>query len=270
MAEFDQTTASRAVLIEVANVLGAFRNHLVVVGGWVPELLFPNQEHIGSLDVDLAVAPTALSANAYQTICARMRDAGYSHHTTPTRFSKKVAGASEPVKVDLISGEYSQGEKSISVQVNELQINSVRGIDLAFAGCDEMEITGRTPDGSVNAVRARVVRPEVFVLIKAFALDERMKEKDAYDIAFVLHHFEPTLATLAERMQPHVVTGLGREAFEILRAKFAAIDSVGPVGAAQAVPGTKHDIEQLQRAAYEDAQELFHWVDSLNRPNLLE
>jgi hypothetical protein len=265
MAEFDQTTASRAVLIEVANVLGAFRNHLVVVGGWVPELLFPNREHIGSLDVDLAVAPTALSASSYQTICARMLNAGYSHHTSPTRFSKAVAGASEPVKVDLISGEYSQGERSVSVHVNELQVNSVRGIDLAFDGCDEMEITGRMPDGSINVVRARVVRPEVFVLIKAFALDERMKEKDAYDIAFVLHHYEPTLATLAERMRPHVATGLGREAYAILKAKFSAVNSVGPVGAAQAVPGTGHDIEQLQRAAYEDAQDLFRLLDNMNR-----
>jgi hypothetical protein len=266
MAESDQTTAGRAVLIEVANVLGAFRDHLVVVGGWVPELLFPNQEHIGSLDVDLAVAPTALSANSYQTICARMRDAGYSHHTSPTRFSKAVPGAPDPVKVDLISGEYSQGEKSASVHVNELQISSVRGIDLAFEGCDEMEIAGRMPDGSLNVVRARIVRPEVFVLIKAFALAERMKEKDAYDIAFVLHHYEPSLVTLAERMRPHLITGLAREAFEILRAKFAAVDSVGPVWAAQAVPGTGHDIVQLQRAAYEDAQELFHSVGNTNRP----
>ncbi len=265
MAEFDQTAASRAVLIEVANVLGAFRNHLVVVGGWVPELCFPNREHIGSLDVDLAVAPAALSANAYQSICARMLDAGYGHHTSPTWFLKEVAGVPEPVKVDLISGEYCQGEKSVSVHVNELQINSLRGIDLAFEGCDEMEITGRMPDGSMNVVRARVVRPEVFVLIKAFALDERMKEKDAYDIAFVLHHYEPTLATLAERMGPHLIKGLGREALDILRAKFAAIDSVGPLWAAQIVPGVGQDLEQLQRAAFEDAQELFRWVDKLNR-----
>jgi len=246
-------------------VLGAFRNHLVVVGGWVPELLFPNQQHIGSVDVDLAVAPTALSANSYQTICARMLNAGYSHHTSPTRFSKVVAGATEPVKVDLISGEYTQGEKCDSVRVNELQVSCLRGIDLAFEGCDEMKISGRMPDGSANVVRARVVRPEVFVLIKAFALDERMKDKDAYDIAFVLHHYQPTLATLAERMRPLVATGLGREAYAILRAKFAAVDSVGPVWAARAVPGTGHDMEQLQRAAYEDSQELFRSVENLNR-----
>ena len=66
-------------------------------------------------------------------------------------------------------------------------------------------------------------------------------------------------------MRPRVITGLGREAYEILRAKFAAVDSVGPVWAARAVPGTGHDIEQLQRAAYEDAQELFQLVDNMNR-----
>jgi hypothetical protein len=172
-----------------------------------------------------------------------------------------LRAASETTKISCCLGFL----RKCRIHVNELQINSVRGIDLAFEGCDEMEITGRMPDGSVNVVRARVVRPEVFVLIKAFALDERMKEKDAYDIAFVLHHYEPTLATLAERMRPHVVAGLGREAYEILRSKFAAVDSVGPVWAAQAVPGTGHDIEQLQRAAYEDAQELFHLVDNMNR-----
>src|SRR6202795_2101828 len=95
---FDPISASRAVLIEVANVLGAFREHLVVVGGWVPELLFPNRGHMGSLDVDLAVAPTARAENAYETILKRMLEAGYSHDTRPTRFRKKLADVADPVK----------------------------------------------------------------------------------------------------------------------------------------------------------------------------
>ena len=59
MTSFDPTSASRAVLIEVLNVLGAFRDDIVLVGGWVPELLYPDRGHIGSLDVDLAVSRTA-------------------------------------------------------------------------------------------------------------------------------------------------------------------------------------------------------------------
>lgn len=273
MAPFDPITASRAVLIEVANVLGAFRDHLVLVGGWVPELLFPSRGHMGSLDVDLAVAPTALTDNAYETICKRMLDAGYNHVVGPTRFLKGIVGIADPVKVDLISGQYTQGEKSTSIQVNELQLSSLRGIDLAFEAWDEMQISGAMPNGTQNVVRLRIVRPEVFILIKAFALDERAKDKDAYDIAFVLRNHEPTLAALAQRLRPHVATGLGREGYEILRAKFKSIDSAGPVWAAQVLaeqtiesadePGTgtgTFDFEQAQRAAFEDAQELFRLV----------
>ena len=49
----DITAASRAVLVDVLGVLGAYRSHLVVIGGWVPELRFPGRGHPGSLDVDL-------------------------------------------------------------------------------------------------------------------------------------------------------------------------------------------------------------------------
>ena len=37
--------------------IGAFREEIVIVGGWVPELFYPNSGHPGSLDVDLAVSP---------------------------------------------------------------------------------------------------------------------------------------------------------------------------------------------------------------------
>ena len=49
MKSFDPISASRAVLIEVMNVLGAFRDDIVLIGGWVPDLLFPNHGHIGSV-----------------------------------------------------------------------------------------------------------------------------------------------------------------------------------------------------------------------------
>ncbi len=39
MPSRDPTSASRAVLLDVMNVLGAFRDKIVVVGGWVPDLL---------------------------------------------------------------------------------------------------------------------------------------------------------------------------------------------------------------------------------------
>ncbi|MFT5323453.1 MAG: hypothetical protein ACI8P0_001302 [Planctomycetaceae bacterium] len=258
----NQQDAARAVLIEVVNVLGAFRDEIVIVGGWwVPDLTFPGKNHVGSPDVDLAVSPHALGSDAYSTILGRLQEKNYSHSTSPTRFLRSVPGASEPVKVDLISGEYAQGERTKTITVNELQLNTLRGIDLAFECCDGISISGTMPDGIFNTVRARIVRPEAFILIKAFALDERVKAKDAYDVAFVLSNYQPTLAALAERVAPLATTGLGAEAFTILCDKFAALDAVGPQSAANVAAENGQDRGQALQAAFQDAQELFSEVE---------
>ena len=101
-----QQDAARAVLIEVLNVLGAFKDDIVIVGGWVPDLKYPNKKHIGSLDVDLAIGPNAVVQDVYSSILNRLTESNYAHHTAPTRFTREVPDAPEPVKVDLISGEY--------------------------------------------------------------------------------------------------------------------------------------------------------------------
>ncbi|MGA2617878.1 MAG: GSU2403 family nucleotidyltransferase fold protein [Thermoguttaceae bacterium] len=257
MTSFDPTTASRAVLIDVMNVLGAFRDDIVLVGGWVPDLLYPDRGHMGSIDVDLAVSRTALGESAYKTILNRMIAAGYSHQLSPTRFTKQVAGVKEPVKVDLVGGQYEGGEKAKSIQVNELELNTLRGLDLAFEACKEISISGVTPDGSQNTVRVRIVLPEAYILIKAFALDERQKEKDAYDIHFVLRNYPPDVEALAAQIRPLLSKSLAHEGYGILKAKFAALDSVGPSWAAEIAAEHGENYEQCQRSAFEFAQALF-------------
>ena len=260
MVKFDPTSGSRAVLIEAANVLGAFRPDLVLVGGWVPDLLYPQHGHMGSIDVDLAVSPTAGASSAYDTIRKRLADAGYRLETEPTRFYRTIPGLPEEVKLDLITGEYQDGQRVSSVQINELRISGLRGIDLAFMAADDISVSGVMPDGVQNTIHLRVVRPEAYILIKAFALADRTKDKDAYDIAFVLHHFQPDLDTLAKRVQSLLGNGLARDGYKILKEEFATIESVGPVWAERCIPGTGQDVQQARTAAHEDAQELFRCV----------
>jgi hypothetical protein len=223
---------ARAVLIEVINALGAFKNDLVIVGGWVPDLHYPGQGHVGSLDVDLAVRPQALGGDAYSTLLARLQEAGFSHTTNPTRFLRSIPESGSEIKVDLLSGQYVLSGKSQSIQLNELTINSVRGIDLALENCEEITIAGTMPGGGYNTVRAMVVCPEAYLLVKAFALAERRKAKDAYDIAFIMRHYQPSLSVLAKHMLRLITSGLGEEAYCTLTEKFASIDSLGPLDAA--------------------------------------
>ena len=163
------------------------------------------------------------------------------------------------MKVDLISGK-DAGDGVNSVQVNELTLSCLRGVDLAFRASEEVELSGSMPDGTRNTVRVRVVRPEAFILIKAFALDERAKEKDAYDVAFVLRNHQPNVGELAERLRGLLTTDLAHAGFGILKAKFRSLDSIGPVWAARMFEGQGESFDQAQRAAFEDSQELFRLV----------
>jgi hypothetical protein len=258
-----ETEAARAVLIEVLNALGAIRDELVIVGGWVPDLLYPASNHMGSLDVDLAVSHKAISGNAYSSIRKRLSQLGYTMKESPTRFYKQLPGLANPVKIDLITGLYVTQEKQDSILIDEIRINALRGIDLAFEASEMITIDGRMPDGSVNQVTARLVAPEAYILIKSIALDERAKDKDAYDIAFVLGHYQPSLADLARKIHRMALSGIGKEALELLRIKFRTFDSIGPVWAGRAAASTGVDLVQFQRAAFEDAAELFRMIDAI-------
>ena len=52
----DVVEAAHSVLLELVRLLGEYRDDLVVVGGWVPQLILPSEplNHVGSVDVDLA------------------------------------------------------------------------------------------------------------------------------------------------------------------------------------------------------------------------
>ena len=62
-----QTEAARRVLVDLGQVLASFKDCLVVVGGWVPDLLIPQSQepHIGSIDVDLALDAQKLMEGQY-------------------------------------------------------------------------------------------------------------------------------------------------------------------------------------------------------------
>jgi hypothetical protein len=246
----NQTEASKTVLVEVMNVLGLYRDHLVLVGGWVPELLLPGRGHIGSLDVDLAVDVRSISQRQYDTILQRLLAAGYSR--TSNCFVRSVRGAQEPVKLDLITGEYGDADaREVSARMQEIRIGKLRGTDLAFEASQEISLGGEMPDGGRNTVQLRIVRVEAFVLMKAFAMSERTKAKDAYDIYFCLKHFPDGAAELAGLCRPLSGNGLVREGLQLLHDKFGSMEAVGPKWAAEVAAETGAEPEMARREAYE-------------------
>ena len=75
----DLVEAAHSVLLELVRLLGEYRDDLVVVGGWVPQLILPAEplKHVGSIDVDLAFNHRNLQDAGYATIQKLLLSRGY-------------------------------------------------------------------------------------------------------------------------------------------------------------------------------------------------
>lgn len=264
----NEVSACRSVLIEVLTILAKDLDKLAVVGGWVPELAFPNKGHIGSLDVDLALDPRKLEPLAYESIRRKLLGAGYQQSTDlPNRFFRNIRGTTLQVKVDLITGEFPDlvGDPT-HLRIQDLPVCKLRGVDLAFTFQQEVPIEGLLPDGGRNRVIVRLPTISAYLCIKAITLSERMKKKDAYDIYFCIANYAGGYKALAAEFRGTLENHLIAEGIAILRDKFSRLDSIGPVWAAQvaeeATLGTGIDLGMEQRRAYEVVNALLREIDS--------
>jgi hypothetical protein len=256
----DAVAACKSVLIEALTVLGRHRRHLVLVGGWVPLLLMPGAAHIGSVDVDLAIDSREIPPYLYETIGNDLRRAGYRTTDLPNGLERDVsiAGKTLTVRLDLITGEYGHPPDGATHQlIQGMPVWRSRGVDIALTHSLETAVSGKLPEGGENEVRIRVAALAAFLVMKGFAMDERKKEKDAYDIYFCMSHHPGGIDGLAKEFQPLMNDGLVREALSKICSKFKSMDAIGPVWAAQVVQATGGDYELTRRDAFERAAALF-------------
>lgn len=263
----DAVAAAHAVLLEVWTVLGTYRDEMVLVGGWVPPLTFPNAGHVGSLDIDLALDENQISESRYASILKCLRNADYRDGSQPNQFDREVilsSGQIVTVRLDLLAAEYGgTGRTRRHQQIQDIQARKARGADLALQHSKSLTVSGTLPAGGENSVTIRVAGIVPFLVMKGMALYDRLKQKDAYDIHFCLQHFPGETSELARQFQPWIEHGLVKEGLGKIRAKFDSIDAVGPVWAAQFVGTEGQEFEIVQRDAFERVRVL---LDELNIP----
>ncbi len=264
----DPTQASRAVLLDVLTILGLYLDGIVIIGGWVPELIFPGRGHIGSLDVDLALDERRIRSDGYNSIRQRLLDHGYLQSDLHAGvFHKRLPGkqGSVTVKLDLVTGQPPHEASPALIQ--DLHIGRLRGIELALDHTDTITLDGELPSGVRNAVSARVAAVPSFLCTKAFALSERKKPKDAYDVYFCLRHFAGGPRSLAQACGPLLPRPRGAQAMDILAEKFATLNSIGPRWAAEVASAQGDDPDTIARDAFERAAVFLHTLKSIRTPH---
>ena len=85
--------AARRVMTELWQILGEYRDAMVLIGGWVPDLLLPKAipPHTGSLDVDVLLDPGPLrDQDRYAELVLLLKGRGYEETDKPFKLAKEV------------------------------------------------------------------------------------------------------------------------------------------------------------------------------------
>lgn len=258
-----QVKAAHRVLVDLGQVLASFEDCLVVVGGWVPDLLMEKAEeaHVGSIDVDLALDAQKLAEGRYAELLNTLLN------------TRRYKQAEEPFKL-YADVDLEDGEPSVRVDVDFLKSPDARtkknkpkftknfrpldasGCSAAFENPELVVITGKMIKGKTNRVQFLVASIADFLIMKAYALASRDKPKDAYDICFCLDNYPGGRNKLAANWKKRAGKKDVIKAIAILKEKFAAVDSYGPGQVVEFYNSANAEEQARQsRRAYELVQE---------------
>lgn len=256
--------AAKTVLIELVQIFGEFRDHVVVVGGSVPGLLLHDaaEPHVGTLDIDLALDFRNIPEASYQSLLKALTSRGYRQDDgQPFRFFRDVPFPNRDtitVEVDLLAGEYGGTSRSHRTQVvQDARARKARGCDLVFENNELVALEGELPGGGHLTVQCRVSAIVPFLVMKGMALADRLKEKDAYDVYYCVRRYRGGLTALVDTFRPHMGNSLVREGLTKIREKFLSPVHAGPKWVAdflEIADPAERAIQQ--RAAYEQVAAL--------------
>lgn len=226
------THAVDSVLLEIHQVLAQYAQNIVVVGGSVPSLLIKAEEqHVGTLDIDLALDHRSIAGGGYNTIRELLLEAGYEETSSEFRFERKVemGGQTVAVVVDLLSQQYGGSEELDPVQhIQDASAVKVRGCDLAFELNVEVNVSGHLPSGAEVTRTVKVADMVAFLTMKGCALVGRNKQKDAYDIVYCLKHYQESGRDIKEDFKNWVDNKLVREGLGYIAKEFSSENGRGP------------------------------------------
>ena len=241
------TAAVKAVLVEIGQILGGFRRKFVVVGGSVPWILLDESDmpHVGTIDVDLSLDAKALGDGEYATLVGALMSQGYEQRKDRRRFQlvRRVAaadgGESVEVIVDFLMPRDARTDRSKPPLIDDFAVQRAHGADLALRFHRMVEIEGTMPDGGRNRVKLAFASVPAFLAMKGFAINDRLKQKDAYDIYYCVRNHAPgNPRALAEDCRLVLDTAEGRRGYGYIREKFDAVDGFGPTSVRRFVEGT--------------------------------
>ncbi len=238
------TSASKAVLLEVMATLRAYREALVLVGGWAPYFLLDAHRagaaeflHVGSIDIDLAVDPAAIAEPEYATIAQLLTARGYrpvagKGREAPRSLERTVLSpvTAKPytIRVDFLTRPDPSTRTAHQAVQDDLFARKVKGCEAAFTHRAPIELSGTLPDGGTMSLSLGMADLTGILTMKGIVLGERFREKDAYDIYALMKHYGDGPREVAACLAPFREEPLLRESLANIEAAFGRRTAHGP------------------------------------------
>jgi len=238
-ADYDErtTAAVRSVLVEMGQILGSFKGKFAVIGGAVPWLLLENEEmaHVGTLDIDLALDAATLKDDAeYKALIESLMENGYAQRTELKKFQlvrtvdPQDGGPPIDVIVDFLMPRDVKLTKNKPALIENFAVQKADGADLALKYYQMVAIDGAMPAGGKNRVEIAIASIPALLAMKGFAIQNRHKQKDAYDIYYCIRNYEGGPRALAEACKPLLTSPEAKQGYLYIAGKFGAADGYGP------------------------------------------
>jgi len=230
-----QVEAARRVLVDVGQVLASFHDAIVVVGGWVPDLILPDAkpDHVGSIDVDLALDAGKLEDGRYAELLKLLLDTGrYKKGDQAFQLVTSVdlgdGEAAVIVEVEFLAPADVKLKKNHPKLVEDFRVLQFPAFAAAFEHPKDVKVEGLMISGAPNTVQLRVASLPDFITMKAHAIGGRDKPKDVYDICYCLDAHAEAIEIVAKDWQSRRDNALVATAIDILKDKFKTVDHYGP------------------------------------------
>ena len=261
-----QKAAAHRVLVELVNLFNEYRDDIRIVGGWVPDLMFPEEGHVGSVDVDVLINHIKLKDSGYLTMSKILLRNGYEEHPDKSfSFIKRVQvdGIDYDVDVDILAGMYGGTQKKKRSQhVQGVKALKATGGDFAFEFDPQMiRVEAERTDGALDVAKVNVIAVVPYFVMKTAAMG-RGKAKDAYDLYFLVKHYHDGMDGLAKLFEDYRESRIILEMKEKLSEKFASPNHAGPADVAAFLDLVdEEEVALTKRDAYEQIQALIHRLE---------
>jgi predicted nucleotidyltransferase len=258
-----EVEAAHRVLIDIGQVLASFADSVVLIGGWVPDLLLPKAEeaHVGSIDVDLALDAKKLGDGRYADLLKLLLDTrryrpGEKQFQLLVDVDLKDGYKTIQVEVEFLAPKEVKLQKNRPKLIKDFRVLQADGCASAFRDPISMPLSGHNVNGADNTVQLRIASLPDFLVMKAHAIGGRDKPKDSYDFCYCLEHVAGGMASLASTWERRMGEADIIKAIAILKEKYASVTAFGPQQVVEFGNSSNDEERAMQaRRAYESVQE---------------